>query len=112
MAWVLADHACRTITGADEKKLNELDEMSVEKWWNEICGRVKRKKPRENLLRPVSSITKPTWSDRDVNSGPSVWRRMPNRLHHEATMQFLYLGQFVTNDSDLIFLQFTTNLEI
>ena len=26
--------------------------MSVEKWWNEICGRGKREKPRENLPRP------------------------------------------------------------
>ena len=24
-----------------------MDEMSVEKWWNEICGRGKREKPRE-----------------------------------------------------------------
>ena len=28
-------------------KLNEMDETSVEKWWNEICGRGKREKPRE-----------------------------------------------------------------
>ena len=26
--------------------------MRVEKWWNEICGRGKREKPRENLPRP------------------------------------------------------------
>ena len=42
-----ADHACRTITGADEMKLNEMNEMSVEKWWNEICGRENREKPQE-----------------------------------------------------------------
>ena len=24
-----------------------MDEMSVEKWWNEICGRGKREKPRD-----------------------------------------------------------------
>ena len=29
-----------------------MDEMSVEKWWNEICGRGKREKPQENLPRP------------------------------------------------------------
>ena len=28
-------------------KWNEKDELSVEKWWNEICGRGKREKPRE-----------------------------------------------------------------
>ena len=33
-------------------KLYEMDEMSVEKWWNEICGMGKREKPRENLPRP------------------------------------------------------------
>ena len=26
--------------------------MSVEKWWNEICGRGKREKPVKNLPRP------------------------------------------------------------
>ena len=26
--------------------------MSVEKWWNEICGRGKREKPREKPTRP------------------------------------------------------------
>ena len=32
-------------------KWNEMDEMSVEKWWNEVYGRGKREKPRENLPR-------------------------------------------------------------
>ena len=29
-----------------------MDEMSVEKWWNEICGRGNREKPVKNLPRP------------------------------------------------------------
>ena len=40
-----------TITGADEIKWNEMNEMSVEKWWNEICDRGKREKPREKPTR-------------------------------------------------------------
>ena len=57
-----------------------MDEISVEKWWNEICCRGKREKPRE---KPTQT-SKPTWSDRDANSGPSGGRRAPNRLRHEA----------------------------
>ena len=34
--------------------------MSVEKWWNEISGKGKREK---TCPEPVSSTTKPTWSD-------------------------------------------------
>ena len=33
-------------------KWNEMIEMDVEKWWNEICSGGKRNKPRENLTRP------------------------------------------------------------
>ena len=36
------DQAWRRIPGA-----NEMNEMSVEKWWNKICGRGKREKSRE-----------------------------------------------------------------
>ena len=39
-----ANHACRTITRADEMKWNQMNEMSVEKWRNKIFG-------RENLPR-------------------------------------------------------------
>ena len=45
----LADHACRTETGADEMK--EMNKMSMDKWWNGICGRGKRKKLRKNRPR-------------------------------------------------------------
>ena len=41
------DHALGIITGADE-----MNEMSVEKLWNEICGWGKREKPRE---KPIQS---------------------------------------------------------
>ena len=37
---------CLYITGADEMKW-----MSVEKLWNELCGRGKREKPEKNLPR-------------------------------------------------------------
>ena len=28
-----------------------MNELSMEKWWNEICGRGKREKPEKNLPR-------------------------------------------------------------
>ena len=42
-----ANHAWCTITRADEMELSEMNEMSVEKWWNVICGKGKWEKPRE-----------------------------------------------------------------
>ena len=48
-------------------KLNEMKEMSVEKWWNEIRGRGKLYNPRE---KPQKNLPIPTWSDRAANSGP------------------------------------------
>ena len=62
IASMSVDHACLTITGADKMKWNEMDEMSVEKLWNEICGMGKWENPR-------FVHTKSTWSDRDLNSG-------------------------------------------
>ena len=58
-----------------------MDEMSVEKWWGKTG-----ETPRKTYPDLVSSTTKPTWSDRDANSGPqrSGGRRAPNRLRHEA----------------------------
>ena len=44
-----ADHACRTIRGADQMK--RMNEMSVAKWWDEIYGRGKLEKPREKLSK-------------------------------------------------------------
>ena len=41
-----ADYACRSIAEADEIKWNENNEMSMEKWLNEICGREKGENPR------------------------------------------------------------------
>ena len=54
-------------------KINEMDEMSVEKWWNEICGRVKREKPEKNLPRPsfVHHETHMEWPRRELGA-PAV----------------------------------------
>ena len=60
-----ANYAYRIITGADE-----MNEMGVEKWWNEICGRGKEEKTYPDS---VSSTTKSTWCDRDANSGNQQW---------------------------------------
>ena len=61
--------------------------MSVEKWWNESCGRGKREKPRE---KPTQTPFRPT---RNPHGGtemrtrdPSGGRRAPNCLHHEAAL--------------------------
>ena len=32
-------------------KLNEMNEMSVAKWWNEFCSKGKPEKPRQNLAK-------------------------------------------------------------
>ena len=52
IASVPADHACRTITGADEMKSNYMDAMSVAKEWNEICVRENGRNTEKNLPRP------------------------------------------------------------
>ena len=49
-----ADHACRTITGADE---------------------IKFVKGEKSYPDPISSTTKHTWSGRDANSGPQRWEK-------------------------------------
>ena len=52
---------------------NETKWMSVEKWWNEICGRGKWEKPREKPTQTPFRPPSPTWRDRDANSGPQRW---------------------------------------
>ena len=63
----------RTIIGGDEMKWNEINEMEVEKLWNEICGRGRWEKLRKKNRDSVSFTTNLSWSDRDVNSGPQRW---------------------------------------
>ena len=41
-----ADHAWRAVIGADE-----MNEVSVEKWWNDICGRGNGRNPEKNPPR-------------------------------------------------------------
>ena len=59
--------------------------MSVEKWWDKICGRGKREKPRE---KPTQTPFRPPRNPhggterrtRDLSGGG----RASNRLRHEA----------------------------
>ena len=64
--------------------------MGVEKWWNGICGRVKREKPRE---KPTQTPFRPPRNPHGVTEtrtwDPSGWRRAPNRLRHEAALIYL-----------------------
>ena len=44
---------------------NEMNEMSVKKWWNEICGRGQHEKPREKNLSRLHFVCHETvmeWS--------------------------------------------------
>ena len=71
-----------------------MDEMSVEKWWNEICGRGKREKPREKptQTRFVHHETHVEEPRRELGN-PSGGRRASNRLRHEAA--YYYLNYFL-----------------
>ena len=66
-------------------KWNEMNEMSVDKWWNEICGRGKREKPRDI---PTQTSFRPPRNPHGVTEtrtrDPIGGRRAINRLHHEA----------------------------
>ena len=62
-----------------------MDEMSVEKWWNEICGRGKLEKPREKPTQtPFRPPRNPHGGAETRTRDPSGGRRAPNRLRHEA----------------------------
>ena len=71
-------------------KLNEMDEMSVEKWWNEICGRGKRENPREKRTQtPFRPPRNPHGGTETRTRDPSGGRRASNRLRHEAAFSSL-----------------------
>ena len=76
---VPAYHACRTITGADENKWNEMDEISVDKWCNEVCCTRKREKPREKPTQTMSRWTRNShWVTEKRTRDPSG-RRLASR---------------------------------
>ena len=78
-----ADHGCRTITQAGEMKLNEMDEMSVEKWRNKIFRRGNRNKPREKPTpAPFRSPRNPHGVTETRTRGRSGGRRASNRLRY------------------------------
>ena len=62
-----------------------MDEMSAEKWWNEICGRGKWEKPREKPTQtPFRPSRNPHGETETRTRDPSGGRRAPNHLRHEA----------------------------
>ena len=69
--------------------------MSVEKWWNEICGRGKSEKPRE---KPTQTPFRPPRNPHGVTEtrtrDPSGGRRAANRLRHEAAQTFIDILKF------------------
>ena len=65
--------------------------MSVEKWWNEICCRGKREKPREKPTQiPFRPPRNPHGVTETRTRDPSGGRRAPNRLRHEAAPSIVY----------------------
>ena len=57
----------------------------MEKWWNEICGRGKREKPREKPTQtPFRPPRNPHVGTEMRTRDPSGGRRASNRLCHEA----------------------------
>ena len=62
--------------------------MSVEKWWNETCGRGKREKPREKPTQtPFRPPRNPHGGTVTQTRDPSGGRRASNRLRHEAAYE-------------------------
>ena len=70
-----------------------MDEMSVEKWWNEICGRGKREKPREKPTQTPFRLPRNTHGGTETRTrDPSGGRRASNRLRHEVASSGVVLG--------------------
>ena len=67
-----------------------MEEISGEKWWNEIGGRRKREKPRE---KPTQTPFRPPRNPHGVTEtrtrDSSGGRREPSRLRHEAAYIFI-----------------------
>ena len=64
--------------------------MSVE-WWNGICGRGKREKPREKPTQtPFRPPRNPHEGTETRTRDPSGGRRALNRLRHEAAYRYHY----------------------
>ena len=83
-----------------------MDEMRVEKWWNEIFARGKREKLREKPTQtPFHPPRNPHGVTETRTRDPSGGRRAPNRLRHEAAYVF---NTIVRNNiyKDLLFLSF------
>ena len=67
--------------------------MSVEKWWNEICGRGKWENPREKPTQtPFRPPKNPHLGTETRTRDPSGRRRAPNRLRHEAATIVILLS--------------------
>ena len=51
-------------------RADEMNEVNVEKWWNENCDKVKREKPRQ---KSTQTSFRSTRTDRDAKPGPQCW---------------------------------------
>ena len=79
----MLQHTWRTITSADEIKSNEMNEMNVAKYWNEICGGRKLEKSWEkNYPDPVRAPRNPHGITGTWTLSRSNGRKTSNRLLH------------------------------
>ena len=75
-----------------------MDEMSVKKWWNEICGRGKREKPCEKPTQtPFRPPRNPHGGTETRTRDPSGGRRAPNRLRHDAAWSVEQFSNILVN---------------
>ena len=90
---MLADHAWGIITGTYEMKSDEtewMNEMSVEKRWNEICSRGKRVKPRETIPNLRFVVVVCYFNDGHALQLSSETVAVPRRM--------IYDGHMITGD--------------
>ena len=74
--------------------------MSVEKWYNEICGRGKREKPREKPTQTPFRPPRNLYEMTEMRTGfPSGGRRASNRLRHVAAQKYTSGFQKINNES-------------
>ena len=93
IARVPADHTWRSITGAYEMK--QMNEMGVEKLWNELCERGKREKPLEKPTQTPFRQRRNQYGVTETRTR-NLWGRRgaSNRLCHESSPGIIYSLNF------------------
>ena len=108
-----ADFPWCTVTGLDEMKWNEMNEMGVEKWWNEIYDGRSGRNPEKTLPRLciVHHETHMEWPRRDLGTQAVGGERLAPQsdnhvgycIYHSAQTPILAIRHksFTTDDEGL-----------